>query len=154
MIRPTFEELAACYRSMPEEQLVKIGQEYEGLTEIAQAALRAEFSSRKLEPPELSESIARPKARQVAVVGRYRDLIEAQVAKSVLESAGISCYLRDENTIRSDWAWSNFQEGFDCKSRQPTGNRPKKFLPSLHPMSFRSKVKNRLSSLEALIAAR
>jgi len=27
---------------------------------------------------------------------------------SVLDSAGIECYLADENTIRMDWFWSNF----------------------------------------------
>ena len=38
---------------------------------------------------------------------RYRDLSEAIVARSLLESAGIPAYLRDENLIRLDWPMSN-----------------------------------------------
>jgi DNA-directed RNA polymerase subunit RPC12/RpoP len=33
------------------------------------------------------------------------------MAKSLLESAGIACYLRDENTIRIEWGWSNLMGG-------------------------------------------
>ena len=44
-------------------------------------------------------------------IARYRDIPEAIVARSVLESAGIQCMLRDENTIRMDWLWSNMIGG-------------------------------------------
>jgi len=33
------------------------------------------------------------------------------LARSALESAGIECFLRDENTIRIDWLWSNLMGG-------------------------------------------
>jgi hypothetical protein len=38
---------------------------------------------------------------------RFRDLPEALVAKGRLDSAGIKCFLSDENTVRMDWLWSN-----------------------------------------------
>ena len=33
------------------------------------------------------------------------------MARSVLESAGIPCFLRDENTVRNDWLLSNLMGG-------------------------------------------
>jgi rubredoxin len=38
-------------------------------------------------------------------------LPEALLAKSVLDSEGIECFLADENTIRMDWLWSNAMGG-------------------------------------------
>jgi hypothetical protein len=42
---------------------------------------------------------------------RFRDLPDALLAKTVLESASIECLLSDENTIRMDWMWSNLLGG-------------------------------------------
>ncbi len=39
--------------------------------------------------------------QRLVTVQQYRDLAEAQVAKGVLDSAGIPCYLRDENAVRT-----------------------------------------------------
>ncbi len=47
----------------------------------------------------------------VTTIRQYRDQAEAIIARSVLESAGIGCYLRGENTIRTDWLWSNLMGG-------------------------------------------
>jgi hypothetical protein len=44
---------------------------------------------------------------QFVLLRRYRDLPEAVVFKSILESAGFECYLSDENMVRMDWFWSN-----------------------------------------------
>jgi len=41
------------------------------------------------------------------VLRRYRDMPDAFLFGSILDSAGIECYLADENTIRMDWFWSN-----------------------------------------------
>ena len=38
---------------------------------------------------------------------RYRDITEAMVDRTVLESAGIKCCLYDDNLIRLDWFVSN-----------------------------------------------
>jgi len=42
------------------------------------------------------------------VLRRFRDMPDAFLFSSILDSAGIECYLADENTIRMDWFWSNF----------------------------------------------
>ena len=42
---------------------------------------------------------------------------EAQIAESILDSAGIDCFLADENAIRMDWLWSNLLGGFKLMVR-------------------------------------
>ena len=44
---------------------------------------------------------------ELVVVERYRDLIEAELAKGKLASAGIECLVADGNLVRMDWFWSN-----------------------------------------------
>ena len=44
---------------------------------------------------------------KLIAVRRFRDLPEALVAKGMLDSAGVKCFLSDENTVRMDWLWSN-----------------------------------------------
>ena len=46
-----------------------------------------------------------------AVVSRFRDLPDAFLFKSILDSAAIECFLADENTIRMNWFWSNLLGG-------------------------------------------
>jgi hypothetical protein len=85
-------------------------QDYASLTETAQIILRAEFARRNLEPPILED---KPEAgqRELVIIRRYRDLSEAIVARTMLESAGIYVFLRDENLVRLDWQVSNFIGG-------------------------------------------
>ena len=45
------------------------------------------------------------------VIRRFRDLPDALLFDSILDSAAIECFLADENTIRMDWFWSNFLGG-------------------------------------------
>ena len=40
---------------------------------------------------------------KLVAVRRFRDLPEALVAKGLLDSANIGCFLSDENTVRMDW---------------------------------------------------
>ena len=111
MTMPTGEELAAFYRDMPSEQLLAIATEYYTLTNAAQTALRAEFAQRHLDPPDVSDRNSEEEPRELIMIGRYRDLPEGQLARSLLESAGIPCFLRDENTVRNDWLLSNLMGG-------------------------------------------
>jgi hypothetical protein len=103
-------ELAADYARMGEIELLELAQSYELLTDTAQAALREEFARRKLEPPILQER-EQVQHRALVTIRRYRDLSEAIVARSMLESAGIYVFLSDENLVRLDWQVSNFVGG-------------------------------------------
>lgn len=44
---------------------------------------------------------------KLVVVGRYSFPIEAQIAKSALNAAGIAAYLADEHTINMQWLYSD-----------------------------------------------
>jgi hypothetical protein len=106
------EDLAANYAGMVEDELLELARSYESLTESAQAVLRAEFARRHLDPPMLEEVEDVPVTnRNLVTIRHYRDLSEAIVARSLLESAGIEVFLRDENLVRLDWQVSNFIGG-------------------------------------------
>lgn len=66
------------------------------------------------ELPETDESGDASKAKEAVekdgkpmVLRTYRDVTQAMVDRTVLESAGIQCFLYDENLIRLDWFVSN-----------------------------------------------
>jgi predicted RNA-binding Zn-ribbon protein involved in translation (DUF1610 family) len=104
------EDLAAQYAQMSETELTELAQSYDGLLEIAQVALRAEFARRGLEPP-LVEEPDELEFRRLVTVRRYRDLMEAFLGRSLLESAGIQSWIADENLVRMDWFYSNMVGG-------------------------------------------
>jgi len=104
------EELARDYAKMSDFDLTELGRSYDSLTETAKLLLRAEFARRNLEPPTIEYAPAAI-SRNLVTVRRYRDLSEAIVARSLLESAGIQPYLRDENLVRLEWQISNFIGG-------------------------------------------
>jgi Putative prokaryotic signal transducing protein len=108
---PREDELAQTYRSASDNELLDLALAYGSLTDVAQSALRAEFERRGLEPPVIPDEPRLPEFQKLVTVQQYRDLAEAQVAKGVLDSAGIPCCLRDENTVRLEWVWSNLLGG-------------------------------------------
>jgi hypothetical protein len=101
-----FQDFVLTYRVMGDMELLELAQSYDLLREVAKDALRAEFAVRKLDPP-IIEQINVPTNRKLVTVSRYRDLSEAIVARSLLESAGIGAYLCDENLVRLEWQISN-----------------------------------------------
>jgi len=70
---------------------------------VASEAMSGEFTDDELEPVTLR---------------KFRDIPQAMVAKSILDSAGIECFLGDENTVRMDWLWSNLLGGVKLWVRQ------------------------------------
>ena len=107
---PTAQELAAHYAEMSETELMELARSWEGLTPIAQQVLRAEFDRRRLQPP-LLDAPRPDETHRLVTVRRYRDLAEAFVARSLLESAGITAWIADENLVRLDWFYSNLVGG-------------------------------------------
>ena len=106
------------YRSQSESELLKIAEDWSSLTDEAKLALQAELTERKIEFPEplLSEN-GDPSDlyRDLITIRRYRDLSEAIVARGVIESAGIFCFLKDENFVRLDWQMSNLIGGISLQ---------------------------------------
>jgi hypothetical protein len=100
------QEFASRYARMSDAELMELGRSYDTLVEPAQAALRAEFSRRNLEPPVVEQS-AEVESRNLVTLGSYRDLPAADLARGLLESAGIPAWIQDDNLVRMDWFYSN-----------------------------------------------
>jgi hypothetical protein len=97
---------------MSEPELQNLLSDWHSLVPEARTALAAEFAIRDLEflePPLCTDDSL--EFRDLVTVRRYRDLSEAIVARGVIESAGIFCFLKDENLVRLDWQVSNFIGG-------------------------------------------
>jgi hypothetical protein len=107
---PTFADL---YRLMSEQELQDLLSDWHSLIPEAHSALAAEFATRGLEftEPAPPADDTPPEFRDLTTIRRYRDLSEALVARAVIESAGIFCFLKDENLVRLDWQVSNFIGG-------------------------------------------
>lgn len=97
---------------MTDDELLKLASNPEALTDIAWEALEDELDRRRLElPAEPAEAPAEIDFRRLVTIRQFRDLPEALLAKGSLESAGIQCFLRDDNLVRLDWFISNFVGG-------------------------------------------
>jgi hypothetical protein len=111
--------LAANYAAMTDGELQRLARNAESLTEVACDALEDEMDRRHLE---IAEDAA-PEPRQqlemqeLVTVRQFRDLPEALLAKGSLESAGIECFLADDNLVRLDWFISNFIGGIKLNVR-------------------------------------
>lgn len=105
------ERLSSLYENLSNEELVQIGSQFESLTSEAQLLLREEFNRRSLAAPVLEERPDSFEFQELVTVRRFFDLSDAAPAKSVLDSAGIPCLLKDENTVRIQWGWANLLGG-------------------------------------------
>jgi len=116
--------LAQFYAALSDGELQELFGESGSLTEEARTALASEMSRRNLpieSPAEAEDSAApgrRAELRDLLTIRQFRDLPEALLAKSVLDSAGIECFLGDDNLIRMDWLWSNLLGGIKLRVRQ------------------------------------
>jgi Putative prokaryotic signal transducing protein len=102
------QRLAALYASMNESELARLANDQRSLTEDAVLMLESEFSRRGLQFERQNLApITDQEDIKLVILHRFRDLPGALVAKGLLDSAGIKCFLSDENTVRMDWMWSN-----------------------------------------------
>jgi Putative prokaryotic signal transducing protein len=135
--------MAAVYAGMSDEELQEAGSQPGALTNWAFHALREEMKRRSLDwpgkdmplPPELpqQEQIDDPGNRPV-VLRRYRDMPAAFVEKSVLDAAGIDCFLQDDNVVRMDWLWSNALGGIKLMVRENDATEAERILSQRPPV--------------------
>lgn len=142
------EKPARAYGDMSNRELLRIARGYDRLPAAMQDVLRAEFASRGLEPPlsETQQAESEPELPELppdaddtsvfVTIARYRDMPEAFVARSVLESAGVACILRDENTVRMDWLWSNLIGGMRLQVAAKDEAAAREFLSQPIPPNF------------------
>jgi len=111
--------LADNYAGMSDGELHRLARNAQSLTEWAWEALEDEMDRRNLKYPEGPAGHPREslELQELATVRQFRDLPEALLAKGCLESAGIECFLADENLVRLDWFISNFIGGIKLKVR-------------------------------------
>ncbi len=112
----SFEErkrLVTQYSSMTDEHLLELAARSWELSDSAWDALEDELDRRGLEPPPPEEvpQVEALEKRNLVLLRRFRDLPEALLAKGKLESAGIACFLADDNMVRLDWFISNLLGG-------------------------------------------
>src|SRR5437868_2726572 len=106
------QRLAKLYAGMTEGELRKVADHAFDLTDVARQALADEISRRSLDIP-LVDSLAVDELdqREMVTIRHFRDLPEALLAKASLDSAGIECFLVDQNVIRVIWFYSNLVGG-------------------------------------------
>ncbi len=103
--------LAQLYAGMTGGELQNLGEKAWSLTDVARAALQNEMSRRGLG---IALNLVAPTDAWPpgpVTLRRFRDLPDALLAKSILDSASIECFLADENIVRMNWLWSNFLGG-------------------------------------------
>jgi hypothetical protein len=125
--------LAANYAGMTDGELRQLERNSASLTELAWDALEDELERRHLEfsddeCAEEPEHRQRLEMRELVTVRQFRDLPEALLAKGSLESAGIECFLADENLVRLDWFISNFIGGIKLNVRAADAENAQKLL--------------------------
>ena len=124
------QRLAETYAGMIDAELQNLARRPESLTEVAWEALDDELDRRNLElleeeAPEAREEL---ELRELVTIRQFRDLPEALLAKGSLESAGIECFLADENLVRLDWFISNFIGGIKLNVRVADVENARKIL--------------------------
>lgn len=122
--------LAGIYAGMTDGELLQLAQNPEALTDAARDVLEDELEQRDLdnlddEPPKPFEQL---ELRDLITIRQFRDLPEALLAKGSLESAGIECFLADENLVRLDWFISNFIGGIKLRVRPHDVENAQKIL--------------------------
>lgn len=124
------QRLARTYAGMMDGELLNLAEHPAALTEAAWEALEDELERRDLEcseedPPSPRQEV---EVRDLVLVRQFRDLPEALLAKGSLESAGIECFLADENLVRLDWFISNFIGGIKLRVKPQDVENARKLL--------------------------
>jgi len=135
--------LAQLYAALSDGELQRLAGETETLTDEARAVLALEMSRRNIPAETAGEAEDSPpggraKLRDLLTIRQFRDLPEALLAKSVLDSAGIECFLGDYNLIRMDWLWSNLLGGIKLRVRQEDALEASRLLEGVNPASENS----------------
>jgi hypothetical protein len=130
--------LTRTYAGMSDAELLHLARAPESLTEIAWEVLEDEMDRRSLDTDEDADEEGIGEAdlndrekleiRELVTIRQFRDLPEALLAKGSLESAGIECFLADENLVRLDWFISNFVGGIKLRVKAQDAANAHKIL--------------------------
>ena len=112
MIDPQQEKLRLeeLYGGQTDEELENVAAQAHELTEVAREALRAELAKRGLyvgQQDETGPEQDNPEFRDLVTIRTFWNLMEADLAKGLLDAAGIETFLFDDNMVRLDWFNAN-----------------------------------------------
>jgi hypothetical protein len=103
------QRLMDVYSHMADGELQKLAEDKASLTALANQVLNDEMARRELSPLEPDPSQLDPDEtalQPMVTIRSFPDVMQAWLAKSSLESAGVECYLVDDNMVRLDWGMS------------------------------------------------
>ena len=111
--------LSELYANMSEGELESIAATAFELTEEAEVALRDEIRRRNLaiQPATEPPGYDAPDPHELVTIRTYAGLAEAMFARSLLEDAGVECFLTDENTFRINWLYTPMLGGMRLQVR-------------------------------------
>jgi hypothetical protein len=100
--------LTDVYSHMTDGELQELAEDTASLTSLASQILNDEMASRGLSPsqPDPDGSQDEITLRKMETIRSFPDVMQAWLAKSNLESAGLECCLLDDNMVRLDWGAS------------------------------------------------
>ena len=151
------QRLTQRYAEMTLGQLQKIAADAPELTNMAGQLLSEEIVRRGATPPafdqatipppaptdepdetieEAGSALPDPDLPPAVLLRRFRDLPEALLAKGRLETAGINCFLADENMVRMDWFISNLLGGVKLMVDEADAEEAASILDQPTPESF------------------
>ena len=113
-MEPSEAELTRYFESLEDEQLLAASSERSELTPLASSILMDEVKHRRLQAAAVKAAPAPVQhldGASVVTLRRFASMPEALVARGALQAAGIACFLRDENAVRTMWHLTNFLGG-------------------------------------------
>ncbi|MEP6644408.1 MAG: DUF2007 domain-containing protein [Acidobacteriaceae bacterium] len=101
------------YSDLTDGELENIAEDSTSLTEAAREELSRELKTRDLGNLQKTkiEIDSEPGLRKLVTIKRFANLLDASLAKGLLQSSGIECFLPDENMLRVYWGISNSMGG-------------------------------------------
>jgi len=131
------DRLATLYSGMADEELNKLLDAADELNETARELLKAEIERRGGHVEyEWEPASVEPDHPKLVAVARFRDLEQATIARGLLQSAGIDCFLADENMVRMDWFWSNMIGNMRLLVREEDAEAATEILAQPIPQTF------------------
>jgi uncharacterized protein (DUF4415 family) len=113
------QRLTDVYSRMTDAEIQELAEDAASLTDVARQVLNEEMASRGLDPvqPDAGEPQDEATLRQMVAIRSFPDVMQAWLARSSLESAGIECCLVDDNMVRLDWGISIILGGVKLQVR-------------------------------------
>jgi Putative prokaryotic signal transducing protein len=127
--------LAGTYAAMSDAELEKLAQTRATLTDVGRAALASEMDRRGRPIPD-EDGVDEVEFRELVILRQFTGLPEALLAKGSLESAGIECFLADDNYVRMDWFISNAIGGVKLRLKPEDVEAANEILDQPIPENF------------------